>query len=130
VDGDYRVEVVTEDGASSAATYSVGIRVNGTDEAMLTVDAEVPPEGYYDTLDYYVEEDWHFVNGDADRDATVNILDIVFIINYLYKSGDEPWPIVAADANCNGEINILDVVYLINYKYKNGPEPCVPSEKK
>ena len=67
-----------------------------------------------------------YVCGDGDGDQLVNILDVVFVINYKYKSGPAPDPLEAADVNGDILVNILDIVYLINYKYKAGPEPaCV-----
>jgi hypothetical protein len=63
--------------------------------------------------------------GDINGDTDINILDIVYLINYKYKSGPEPDNMAMADCNgCDGGINILDIVYLINYKYKSGPEPA------
>jgi hypothetical protein len=61
--------------------------------------------------------------GDTNGDDDVNILDIVYLINYKYKSGPAPEPLISADVNNDSDINILDIVYLINYKYNNGPEP-------
>ncbi len=67
-----------------------------------------------------------FVCGDVDGDDLVNILDIVFIINYKYKSGPAPFYFNSGDVNSDLLINILDVVYLVNYKYKEGPVPICP----
>jgi len=64
-----------------------------------------------------------FVCGDANGDLGVNILDITFLINYLYKGGPAPQPEQSADADGNTNINILDVTYLINYLYKGGGDP-------
>jgi hypothetical protein len=61
--------------------------------------------------------------GDANSNGLVNVLDITFIINYLYKHGASPNPIQIADVNSSGMINALDVTYLINYLYKHGPTP-------
>ena len=61
--------------------------------------------------------------GDVNGDDLVNILDIVFLINYKYKDGPAPEYLNAADVNGDTLVNILDIVYLINYKYKNGPGP-------
>jgi len=61
--------------------------------------------------------------GDANGDALVNLLDITYLINYLYNEGPGPEPIDAADVNGDGTINLLDITYLINYLYNNGPEP-------
>jgi len=66
--------------------------------------------------------------GDANGDLQVNILDVTFLINYLYKGGAPPWPIVMGDIDGSCSINILDVTYLINYLYKSGPAPLVGCE--
>lgn len=60
--------------------------------------------------------------GDANRDDGINLLDVMYLINYLYKGGPTPEPGLA-DVNNSGSINILDATYLINYLYKEGPEP-------
>jgi len=61
--------------------------------------------------------------GDVDNDYIVNILDITFMINFLYKNGEEPLSFWAADPDGNGLTNIIDITYLISYLYKGGPEP-------
>ncbi len=64
-----------------------------------------------------------FVCGDANDDDLVNILDIVYIINFKYKEGPDPVRPAYSDVNSDELINILDIVYLINFKYKGGAEP-------
>ncbi len=64
-----------------------------------------------------------FMCGDANDSGEINILDITFLISYLYKGGPEPAFPAAADVNMSGNINILDITYLISYLYKGGPEP-------
>ncbi|UCD94331.1 MAG: hypothetical protein JSU69_11305, partial [Candidatus Zixiibacteriota bacterium] len=61
--------------------------------------------------------------GDANGDDMVNILDVTYIINYLYKNGPAPEPMDAADADASGSINLLDVTHIINYLYKMGDPP-------
>jgi len=63
------------------------------------------------------------VQGDANGDDVVNIGDVIFLINYLYKDGTPPSPPSAGDCNCDGQVNLADVVYLINYLYRGGPPP-------
>lgn len=58
--------------------------------------------------------------GDPNSDTDVNILDVVYLINGLYKNGPGPGPIEISDVNGDRAVNILDVVYVINYKYKGG----------
>jgi len=64
-----------------------------------------------------------YVCGDPSGDDQVNILDITFLINYLYKNGQAPDPLVSGDVNNDGDVNLLDITYLISYLYKDGPEP-------
>ena len=63
-----------------------------------------------------------YICGDANEDEVVNILDIVFIINYIYKAGPSPsyWQIMDVDGS--GTVNVLDITYLIDYLYKGGDD--------
>jgi len=63
-------------------------------------------------------------SGDVNFDGVVNIRDITYMINYLYKHGPQPKPIVqVGDTNGDGNVNSLDITRLINFLYKNGPAP-------
>jgi len=68
--------------------------------------------------------------GEANGEAPMNILDIVYIINFVYKEGPAPtpYPLCNADPDCDCKTNILDIVYLINAIYKDGPAPCSCSD--
>ncbi len=56
-----------------------------------------------------------FVVGDANYNGSVNIGDVVFMVNFVFKAGSGPIPPEAADANCDATINVGDPVTLINY---------------
>lgn len=126
--GTYTVEVVGEPDALPDTYYSVGIRIDGSDEVVEVVDQSTPPSGNTDTYTYEVEENWHYQNGDANRDEILNIFDITFIISYLYLDGEAPWPVNAADVNCDLIVNIFDITHLISYLYLDGEEPCYYEE--
>ena len=64
-----------------------------------------------------------FKHGDPDGSGIIDVVDIAFLINYLYVDGPPPVPLWAGDANCDGHVDVLDIVYLINYLYVDGPEP-------
>jgi hypothetical protein len=66
---------------------------------------------------------WWSVPGDASGDSLVDVADVIFLINYLYKEGPDSCVMEAADVNSDGLVEIGDVVYLINYLFKNGPSP-------
>jgi hypothetical protein len=65
--------------------------------------------------------------GDVNNDTIIEVSDLVFLINYLYRNGPEPIcdPITCCgDVNLDGIIEVSDLVFLINYLYRNGPAPC------
>jgi bacillopeptidase F len=61
--------------------------------------------------------------GDANGDGTIDIADVVFLVDYLFLNGPPPVPLLAGDANCDGVIDIGDAVYLLNYLFLDGPAP-------
>ncbi len=60
--------------------------------------------------------------GNYNRDNTVNVVDIVYLINYLFRSGPEPW-LYMGDCNADGEISISDAVCMVHYVLKSGERP-------
>ena len=76
-------------------------------------------DGFGDACDYICG------NVDDDENDMVNILDIVYLITFKYKSGPPPVYLESADVDGDPQdvVNILDIVWLIDYKYKGGPDP-------
>jgi len=102
-------ESFTVNGLEDGMVYYFAIRA--ADEAgNWSAVSNIYSTAYYDCAD---------ANGDGD----INLLDIVFILNYLYRGGPDPEFPENCDTNGDGVINVLDDVYLISYLYKNGPEP-------
>jgi len=66
----------------------------------------------------------YVLRGDANRDEEVTIADVVYMVNYIFKSDFAPDPLCVADVNCDGEVDVRDIVYLINYLFKDGPPLC------
>ena len=62
--------------------------------------------------------------GDVNASGDVNIVDVVYLVAYIFSGGAAPNPLAAGDVDCSGEINIADIVYLINYVFRGGPAPC------
>ena len=71
-------------------------------------------------------ESWSFdvfLRGDTNGNGMIELGDVVYLINALYKGGPAPQPLSAGDVNCSGMVELGDVVYLITYLYKGGPPP-------
>ncbi|HEX7401390.1 MAG TPA: dockerin type I repeat-containing protein, partial [candidate division Zixibacteria bacterium] len=64
-----------------------------------------------------------YVAGDVNRSGEVEVGDIVFLINYLYRADSPPNITQGGDPNNDCIIDVADVIYLINYLYKGGPAP-------
>lgn len=60
---------------------------------------------------------------DVNGSGGLNILDVTYLIGYLYKGEPGPLPPSTGDVDGNGIDNILDITYLIAFLYKSGPAP-------
>jgi len=99
-------------------TYPSSDGYSGPTGIIVTVDSMVE-----DRLYAYVYIPPSFLLGDANGDGTIEIGDVIYVINYLYKGGSAPDPLMRADVNCDLIVDLGDVIYLLNYLFKNGPEP-------
>jgi hypothetical protein len=109
---------VDQDGAA----YLTG-ETNSTD--FPTVNAFSTSFGgpLYDAFAMKIEPRF-WICGDADANSVINVSDIVWMINFVFGSGQPPDPMQAGDVDCNGSVNVSDVVYLINFVFGTGNEPC------
>jgi len=71
-----------------------------------------------------VGDNCQYMCADANDDGSFNILDITFLVNYLYKEGPAPQSVWASDSNGDSGVNLLDITYSIGYLYKDGPGPA------
>ncbi len=60
--------------------------------------------------------------GDANADNTVNLADIIFNVNYVFKGGTAPSPKCRGDDNADSHVNLGDIIYKVNYVFKGGPK--------
>ncbi len=61
--------------------------------------------------------------GDANNSGDVNVTDLTYMVNYIFKGGPPPPIHDIADVNSSGDINVADLTYMVNYVFKGGPEP-------
>ena len=97
-----------------------------------TYSGNFPTQNPYDpffnsSYDVFVTKMYGYICGDANGDGEINLLDITFMINYLYGHMQAPIPIQCANVNGDGVMNILDITYMINFTYKHGPDPNCPN---
>ncbi len=60
---------------------------------------------------------------DADGNGSVDIDDVVYLINYIFSGGPAPNPVCVGDTDSSGDVDIDDVVFLINYIFGGGLPP-------
>jgi hypothetical protein len=99
-----------------------------------TLWGEVPDTVLGDSFTVMVEDLFHadtqtvivltYICGDVNRDQLLDLGDVLYLINYLYKGGSEPLPTEAGDCDRDQIVDLSDVLYLISYLYKSGPPPC------
>jgi len=61
--------------------------------------------------------------GDANGDGIINLSDIIYLVNYVFKGGPAPDPLCVGNANNNGSVDLADIIYLVNFVFKGGPVP-------
>ena len=64
-----------------------------------------------------------WLRGDVNCDGVINLVDITYLNNYVFKSTTPPPHLINGDANSDGVISIADINYLVNYVLKGGPPP-------
>ena len=64
-----------------------------------------------------------YLPGDATGNRFVDIVDIIYLVNYVFKGGPVPVHVVAGDVNGDCTINLSDIIFLVNYVYKGGTMP-------
>jgi hypothetical protein len=67
------------------------------------------------------------MRGDVDGAGLVNIADLTYLVDYLFRSGTPP-PCLG-EGNVNGDggteetVNVADLTYLVDYLFRAGPAP-------
>jgi hypothetical protein len=105
---------------AAPSTVTMGVALFGR---VGVTDASNPAT--YDTLAHVANGWCGFGRGDVNFDGKMNIVDIAYLIDYVYYGGNGPYPFEhLGDVNCDGAVNGLDITYMIQYYFFGGPAPC------
>ncbi len=64
-------------------------------------------------------------SGDVNASGQITSADVIYMVNFTFKSGPEPLPIAeSGDVNCDHTLTSADIIRLVNYVFKSGAEPC------
>jgi hypothetical protein len=84
--------------------------------------------GDFATLSRLIEitPELHFVRGEINGDANMDISDAVGLLGYLFLGESTPPIVEAADVNGSGAVDIADPVYLLDFLFRGGEPPPAP----
>ena len=103
---------LTRGDAAAAVTYSAG-----TDKWWLVASVVTVSGGYACPITT--------APGDVDVNGSITLADVVYMVDFVFRSGDEPGPCKAnGDVDCNGRIAPSDIIFLVNHVFRSGPVPC------
>lgn len=63
------------------------------------------------------------MRGNMDGIGAVNVADLTFAVDYLFKQGPNPPCPDECDVNMDTRMNVDDLSYLVNFLFKQGPDP-------
>lgn len=67
-------------------------------------------------------------SGNINQDAgnTVDLSDLIYLVNYLFLGGPAPSCMESANTNgdAGGDVDLSDLIYLVNYLFLGGPAPA------
>jgi len=108
------------DSATAGDTVYLDVTTIPPDDSLLFTTSVASFEPFYVSGCIAVEA---FAAGDVNKDGKVNLGDIIYLVNYVFKGGPAPNPIWLGDANGDGSSNLGDIIFLVNYVFKGGPGP-------
>jgi len=134
-------QIAPGDSLNFAVAYVIGETLH-VDPLNLVHDPNMAhPDSYYAKLYFgdlvknalraekFYQNSYTILPGDANADGVVDMVDLIYVIHYLFLKGNSPLPLRAADVNADCMVDIEDVVYLINYILRGGPPLLVGCAK-
>jgi hypothetical protein len=79
----------------------------------------------FEIINYGREYTVLWLNGDVNSNGVINSADIIYEINFVFKSGPAPMFCEGlGDVDCSTDVSSSDIIFLVNYAFKGGPAPC------
>jgi hypothetical protein len=63
------------------------------------------------------------LRGDVNSSGAINVADLSYLVDYLFRGGPEPSCPDHGDVNGSGGINVSDLSYLVDYLFRGGSAP-------
>jgi len=64
------------------------------------------------------------ISGDVNLDGSTNIRDLIYLVDYIFRSGPEPKVSETSDVDGScGKANIGDLTYFVDYVFRGGASP-------
>jgi Zinc carboxypeptidase/Immune inhibitor A peptidase M6 len=112
-------------GSSPDTTYPFINKTAGTYwYRVKSTDAQGQGSKFSNVVSAYVP--LQYIVGDANHSGGINVVDITYLVRYLFTSGPAPVPLLSGDCNCGGTVNVADVTMLVKYLFAGGPAPSCP----
>ncbi len=65
----------------------------------------------------------NFMRGDSDDNGKVDLVDAIFVLDYLFRDGKIPACLKASDANDDGLVNLGDAIKILTVLFSSGQMP-------
>jgi hypothetical protein len=66
---------------------------------------------------------WTWTLGDVNHSHSMNVLDLTYMVDRLFRGGPPIVPLFVGDVNGDCGVNVLDLTYMIDRLFRGGPAP-------